>query len=193
MSGADPTTRIDPATMRSSWGVIVIAGVLMVILGILAIGSTVVTTLATAVFLGILLLIAGVAQIASAFSAPSRRDGILQFLIALLYLLAGWQLVARPFFGALAVTLVIGAVLIVVGLARLFSAFTVRPPHWGWLALNGLVTVAIGLFLWAGWPLTGIVALGLFLGIELVISGIEWVIVGFRGRSSAPESRGSAA
>lgn len=180
----------DRRALPVSWGWIVAAGVLMIMLGIVALGSLAGSTRATTFLVGAALLVAAVAQIFGALSAETRGRTALQVLVGLLYLVAGWQLVTEPFFAAVAVTLVIGVILVAAGIARIVTALVARPAHWGWVALGGAVTTLIGALLWAGWPATGAVAIGLFLGIELIISGLGWVVVGLVARR-APVAAGA--
>jgi uncharacterized membrane protein HdeD (DUF308 family) len=54
--------------------------------------------------------------------------------------------------------------------------------HWGRMLFNGVVTLALGVMIWRQWPLSGLYLVGLFLGINLVISGASYISLGLRAR-----------
>jgi uncharacterized membrane protein HdeD (DUF308 family) len=81
-------------------------------------------------------------------------------------------------------TLLIGAFFLVAGLFQLITPFVVSLPDWGWHALNGLITLALGILILAQWPVSGLWVIGLFLGIELVVYGAAWIAVALKLRSA---------
>ena len=63
---------------------------------------------------------------------------------------------------------------IVGGLFQLVGSFIVTSPGWGWQALDGAVTFLLGILLLAQWPVSGLWAIGLFIGIDLILYGCAW-------------------
>lgn len=172
----------DPARLKSRWGWFVAVGILFVVLGLIGLSSLVVTALATAVFLGFLVIIGGVSQFMGAFSAGSWGGGILRALLGLLYLWAGFWLIANPVAGALTITLVLAIVLIINGAIRIVAAIVEKSSGRWLLLLAGILSIVLGTWLWTNWPVSGI-ALGLFVGLELLIAGFTWIMLGFAARS----------
>jgi uncharacterized membrane protein HdeD (DUF308 family) len=61
------------------------------------------------------------------------------------------------------------------GLFQLVSSLVIHLPGWGWHAVNGVITVALGVLVLAQWPVSGLWAIGVFVGIDLVFYGWAWV------------------
>ena len=73
--------------------------------------------------------------------------------------------------------------LLVGGIFRIILALTERFHGRGWVLLNGVVSVLLGVFIWRGWPWSGPVVIGVFVGIELIFNGLHWLMVGLAARS----------
>ena len=65
-------------------------------------------------------------------------------------------------------------------LSSSFSAIS----GWGWVVLNGVISVILGAAIWRQWPLSGLWVIGLFVGIEMLFSGLSWVMLGLAVRSA---------
>lgn len=183
----------DAADLRARWGWFVGIGIVMVILGIVALGNIVDATLVTTVVVGIAMLVGGVLQIVGALTG-SKTVGwrILGFVLGILYLVVGFDLIADPLRGAVAIAWVVGFFLLAGGIIRIITALMDRPDQWGLLVVIGIINIILG-----GWLLTGIPftapAIGLFVGIDLVIGGIFWVILGWNAKSAPSAVPGTAA
>jgi hypothetical protein len=57
-------------------------------------------------------------------------------------------------------------------------------PDWGWHALDGLITLVVGILILAQWPVSGLWVIGLFLGIKLLIYGGAWIAIALSLRSA---------
>ncbi len=53
-----------------------------------------------------------------------------------------------------------------------------RETPWIWVVLSGVVTLALGALIVARWPVSSLFILGLFLGIDLVVAGTSWIVLG---------------
>jgi uncharacterized membrane protein HdeD (DUF308 family) len=158
-------------------------GVVIAILGLVALFNAVDATMVTTIIVGWVLVIAGIASIVGAFTSESGLGWrILQGLLGVLYIVVGLEIVFDPLAGAIALTVVIALMLIIDGFMRLFGAFSERGPGWGWMVALAIVNILLGVWLWTGIPVSG-VAIGIFVGIELLIAGIIWIMVGFSARS----------
>ncbi len=154
-------------------------GVILIILGLVALWNMVDATLVTTVIIGWVLVIAGVMNIVGAFtSSESAGWRILQGVLAILYILVGFNVIADPFAGAIAITVVFGALLIADGIFRIVASFMDGASNSVWMILLGILNILLGLWLWTGIPFSG-VAIGLFVGIELLVAGTAWLVAGF--------------
>jgi uncharacterized membrane protein HdeD (DUF308 family) len=167
--------------------------VISIILGVVALGSVVATTAASAFVLGILVVIAGFAQLVGAFSAGSWGSGIARAVVGILYVIGGWWLITQPLVGAVTLTLIIGVMLVVVGIARLIIALVERLPGWPWWVVGGVASAVLGGLLLAQWPVSGLFAIGLFIGLDLIIAGVSWIVAAILAPAPAEETHVGAA
>jgi len=169
----------------------VIMGIIMVICGILAIGSPFAAGLSVMMFVGIMLAIGGIAQCILAFGAGAFGRGSLIFVVGALTAAVGFYLLNQPLAGLAAITLFLAAYFVVTGIFELISAFQIRPADgWGVMLFNGIVTLLLGIMIWSNFPVSGAWAIGILFGVKLLLSG--WSLI-FIGRSVRVAAKTAAA
>ena len=184
--------RHELSVLSGQWFWYLALGLLQIVLGTVALGAPLMATFATVALLAGLLIAGGAIQILGAFWAR-RWSGFFALLLSgVLYLTVGVLSLDHPDKFAEGLTLMIAAFLVAGGLFRVVAAVSIRFPNWGWLALNGLVTMFLGLFIWRSWPSSGLQVIGLFVGIELIFNGWTWVMLamGLRRLSVKIHSKG---
>jgi uncharacterized membrane protein HdeD (DUF308 family) len=185
---AEPTpfapARIDAETirhelqhLRKEWWWFLLLGVLLVILGIVAIVYPPLYSISSMIVLGFLLVIGGVVTVISSFWAGKWSALFLQLLIGILYLVVGFSLMDSPIESLLVVTLFVAAFFILAGLFRIVVALLLRFPHWGWVLLNGTVTLLLGVIIYRHWPVSSLWALGILIGVDMLFYGWTWIML----------------
>jgi len=174
-----------PAEIIHNWGWFLAFGLGLVLLGILAIVRSVAATVVSMLFFGWLLLIAAGIEIAQAVMVGKWAGLFQHWLSAALFGVLVALIIWRPIVTAEILTLLMGAFFLVAGLFQLVTPFVVSLPEWGWHALNGLITLVLGILILAQWPISGLWVIGLFLGIELIFYGGAWVAVALKLRSGS--------
>jgi uncharacterized membrane protein HdeD (DUF308 family) len=170
----------DTAPLRAKWGWIVALGVVYLLAGLIALGSVVTATVASVLVVGVMMIIAGVAEVFSAFQIKSWGKFLLWVLLGVLYIIAGFVTFENPLLAAAVLTLVLGAALVASGIMRIFLAFSMkRETPWVLVMLSGVITLLLGLLILAHWPVSSLYILGLFLGIDLIMAGVGWIGLGF--------------
>jgi uncharacterized membrane protein HdeD (DUF308 family) len=168
------------APLRAKWGWIVALGVVYVIAGFIALGSIVMATVASVLVVGIMMIVAGVAEVINAFQIKTWGKFLLWALLGVLYIVAGFVTFDNPIFAAVLLTLLLGASLVASGIMRIFLAFSMKAEMpWVWIALSGVITLLLGVLILARWPVNSVYILGLFLGIDLIMAGAGWIGLGF--------------
>lgn len=158
------------------WSWLMTLGIMMLILGSLAIIFPAVTSVSVSLFLGILLLIGGVVRLIHMFRSRNWGDFVLRLIVGLLFLAAGVLLLARPAEGTLTLTLLLAIFFVAQGIASLIGSFVTRHQRgWGWLLLNGIVSLILGALIWAELPSSASWAIGLLLGVFLIFDG--WAMI----------------
>jgi uncharacterized membrane protein HdeD (DUF308 family) len=163
---------------------VVAIGVLLAILGIVALFNVVDATIITTIIIGWLLAFAGVMHVVGAFtSGESLGWRIAQGLLGILYVVVGLNLVFNPLEGTLALTVALAILLVVDGVVRIVASIMDRHDAWVLTLILGLLNILIGIWLWTGFPVSGL-AIGFFAGLQLLIVGIMWIFAGFAARSA---------
>ncbi len=161
--------------LRRNWGWVLALGVALIVLGIVALGAAVLTTVASVIFFGWLLIAAGVLETLEGFWQRAWSGFFLDLLTGLLYLVVGAMIVGNPLVAAETLTLMIAMALIFVGLLRIALSLATHFHHWVWLLINGIISVVLGVMILRGWPETGFWVIGMFIGIDMLFYG--WSLV----------------
>lgn len=182
----------EPAVLRARWTWYFAVGAVFTVLGVIALGNLVATTLVTTLFIGVLLLVGGVAQIVGAIVSGGSLGGrLLGLLLGVLYVLVGYDILGDPLKGAITITIVVALFLFAGGLVRIVGAFTgAGGGHRVLLFATGVINVILGFWLWTGIPVSGL-AIGLFVGIDMVMAGVTWMFMAWTVRQ-LPEGAAGA-
>ena len=156
---------------QTSWKKFMTIGVAMMVLGLLGITAAPFLTMFSMVILGALLLAGGVTQVIHSFWARKWSGLFLSLLSGLLYSVAGLICMTKPSVSAAGLTLVIGSLFIISGGFRVINSVWIRFRRWGIACIHGAVTLGLGLLILSEWPASGIWIIGLFIGIDLFITG----------------------
>lgn len=180
MSAADKNLSSLPPELKRNWVWLLALGVLFIALGTIALSMVVGVTLASMLFLGVLLIIAGLSQILDVFKSKHWRGAVSHALIAVLYIAGGGLIIYDPLLASSLITAALAGVLIVIGVIRLSMAIALREVKgWGWLFLAGLAAIVLGVLILMQWPYSGLWFIGLFVAIELIIAGWTYVFLAF--------------
>src|SRR5271165_3995764 len=187
ISAAFPFGSVGPlAPLRAKWGWIVALGVVYLVAGFIALGSVVSATAAAVWVVGIMMIIAGVTEVINAFQVKTWGRFIFWLLLGVLYIIAGFVAFENTLLTAVWLTLILGAALVASGIMRVFLGFNMRGGSpWVWVVISGLITLLLGIVILAHWPYSGLYALGIILGVDLVFAGAGWIGLGL-GLRNAP-------
>ncbi len=169
--------------MRDNWGWYLALGIALVVLGVICLAYAPAATVATLALFGILVLVGGVVVAFSAIWAGSFWGAILRIAAGVLLVIAGFYMITRPFGSAAVLTIGIALFLIVTGVVQVVGSFIERGRGWGWGVASGVIGALLGILLWVGWPVTGYVAIGIFVGIDILISGISLIVSSLSART----------
>lgn len=175
--------------LRRNWAWFLFLGILLVILGTVAIALSYTTTLLSIFLIGVLLAAAGAAELVSSFWAKEWSGFLISLLGGLLYLVVGGIFLFKPIPAAAILTLLIGTLFLVSGIYKIVYSLWTRFQHWGWVFFSGLISTLLGVLILNDWPEASLWVIGLFVGIDLIVSGWTWIIVALSARNfSLPRS-----
>jgi len=179
--------RHDLAALRGNWFWFVLLGVLLIVLGFAALGAVVVASLATALVIGGLLVAGGATEVLGSFWWTRDWSGFfLHMLSGLLSVVVGLLFLSAPINALLALTLLVACLLTVGGSFKIAAALSYRVPTRGPLLLSGLLDLVMGVLIWAQWPEAALWVIGMFVGINLIFRGVNWIGLGLAIRKLLP-------
>ncbi|PID36172.1 MAG: hypothetical protein CR993_06535 [Rhodobacterales bacterium] len=161
-----------------SWILWMLAGVLSLVGGVLALANPFAATLAAEQLIGWMFLFVGMLTLVSAFADRGWGGRLLAILFGVVMLLLGVGLVANPLAGMLSLTYFAAMVMVVIGILRLVLAFQLGIASARWvLILSAVISLALGVMIFANWPQSATVVLGVFLAVELISNGISLIML----------------
>jgi uncharacterized membrane protein HdeD (DUF308 family) len=195
MAELDPTLadmqRAVANAFSAHWRLFLFQGVVMVILGVLAICAPMAATIAVDIYVGWLFLISGVIGLVALVSTHHVHAFVWSLITAALSIAVGVLLVLRPIQGAITLTLVLTAFFIVEGIfqtALAVASRKVMAGTWVWMLVSGIADLVLAAIIILGLPGTAIWALGLLVGVNLLTAGWAIVVASLRGRGMSHAS-----
>jgi uncharacterized membrane protein HdeD (DUF308 family) len=177
------TLRHELEAIRGQWVWLLTLGIVLIVVGMLAIGAPFIASLATALTIGALLLVGGAAQLVGSFWTRDWSGFFLMFLMGVLYIVVGLLFLEQPISALEALTLLLACALIVSGIFRIVGSLVSRFPQWGWVLVGGVINLLLGILIWRQWPFTGLWVIGLFVGIDMIFNGWTWIMLALRLKS----------
>ena len=175
------------AAVQAHWKAFLAEGIILALLGLAAIIIPPLASLAVTVFLGWMFLISGIAGLALTFWARQLPGFWWSLISAVLAMGAGIILLARPVQGTLTLTIVVGAYFVAEGVATIMYALEHRRElsgRWSWMLVAGLMDIMISFFIIAGLPGSALWAIGLMVGINLLIGGTALIGMALAARNN---------
>jgi uncharacterized membrane protein HdeD (DUF308 family) len=186
---------ISIAVRRHGSTLSILWGVLLIILGVMAIGAPFLAAAAVSVVVAWLIIIAGMVHIALAFHAHGAGSVIWKLLVGVAYLAFGGYMILHPVLSVVSLTLVLASLFVIEGVLNLVLYAKMRPLHGSnWVLIDGIITLLLGLMIYMQWPSSSIWAIGILVGVSMMISGITRIAMTFAVRNAAaPEATRLAA
>jgi len=168
---------------QSSWKWYLALGIILILTGGFAMVFPLGTALGISVFVGILLLISGVAFLINVIA--THDQGLFwRLLLSVLYIGVGLVLVVNPFSGVKTLTLILGIAFLVSGTFKSLIALASRKSQgWGMLLFSGLVSLVLGILILASWPSSSEWVIGLLVGIDLLFAGMTMTMLALAARN----------
>ena len=154
------------------------SGVLLILAGAFACIYFFYSTIVVTYYIGALLLIGCFFFGASAFFARKWTTALFDVLVAALYLVASIVTFRQPLQAAGVLTLVLSIMYIFQGIMRIFASIAIARVSRGWMFLNGLVTLLVGIMVFAQWPSSALWLLGILIGIDMLFGGLTLLLGG---------------
>jgi uncharacterized membrane protein HdeD (DUF308 family) len=172
--------------IRKATGWVIALSIALIVLGALAIFMPGIASAFFTSVMGWIAIISGVVMIVESFQSRPVRGFWLNLVVGILYVIAGIYILSNLGAAVLALTFTFGILFIVEGIFTIIMAFTNRAGHrMSWLvALNGIITLILGIMVLNRWPSSAIWLIGLYVGISLLMSGISLLIAALATRKA---------
>ena len=168
---------LQPDLLKKSKNMLILLGILCLILGVSAISAPLFAGTMLTVLIGAFMLITGVAQMVHSFHLCGHK--VATFLMGLLSLVAGVLIFSKPLLGLAMLTMVLAVYFLMDGIMWIFMSFQMKPQKgWGMGLFNGIITLILGLLIWNQWPLSAVWAIGILLGIRILMAGMTMLFFG---------------
>jgi uncharacterized membrane protein HdeD (DUF308 family) len=174
--------------LHQHWKLYLVEGIVLVILGLIAVLVPPIATLAVTYLFGWLFLVSGILGLVTTFWMRAAPGFWWALISAALGVLVGALLLAQPAQGALTLTFVLVAFFVIEGIATIMFALDHKRElsgRWGFMLVSGIVDLVLAVMIVAGLPSTAAWAIGLLVGINLVFGGTALISMALHARNSA--------
>ena len=180
----DDIRRQMAAAIHAHWKLVLAQGIVMMVLGFLAVAEPNIATIAVGIFVGWLFFIGGIFRAVSVWQSRGMPGFVWSLLTALLAIALGLILIFRPLAGVLTLTMVLIAFFILEGITAIVLAVQHREHlrSWGWVLFSGIVDLLLAFLIWDGWPSSADWAIGLLVGINMLFFGLSLVMTALAAR-----------
>jgi uncharacterized membrane protein HdeD (DUF308 family) len=174
--------------IHEHWKLFLFEGIVLALLGLIAIVVPPIATLAFELIIGWLFLISGIVGLVTSFWMRNAPGFWWSLLSAVVAIAAGLVLLGWPISGTLSLTFVLIAFFLIEGIVTIMYAIDHRSQlssRWGWMLASGVVDLILAGIIFAGLPGSAAWALGLLVGINLVFGGTAMIGMALAARPHA--------
>jgi uncharacterized membrane protein HdeD (DUF308 family) len=161
-------------------------GVLLIVFGVVAVGSPLLAAVAVNVAVAWLIVLAGVVHVILAFRAHGAGSMIWKLLVGVAYVCFGGYLILHPVLGVASLTLLLASLFLIEGILDIILFFKMRSLGGStWVLTDGIVTLLLGLMIYMQWPSSSAWAIGTLVGVSMIFSGVARVMMSLAVRKAA--------
>jgi uncharacterized membrane protein HdeD (DUF308 family) len=175
-----------PAEMvRHASTISILWGVLLIVLGMVAIGAPVIAAVAVNALVAWLIVLAGIVHLMLAFRVHGAGSVLWKLLVGIAYLCFGGYLIVHPLLGVASLTLLLASLFLIEGILDIVLFVKMRPIHGSsWVLIDGIVTLLLGLLIYMQWPSSSAWAIGTLVGVSLIFTGVARVAMSIAVRKA---------
>jgi uncharacterized membrane protein HdeD (DUF308 family) len=164
----------------------IVWGVLLIVLGMAAVGSPFLAAVAVNVAIAWLIVLAGAVHVILAFRAHGAGSMIWKLLVGVAYVCFGVYLILHPVLAVASLTLVLASLFLIEGVLDIVLFVKMRSMGGSsWVLLDGIVTLLLGAMIYMQWPSSSAWAIGTLVGVSMIISGVTRVMMSLAVRKAA--------
>jgi uncharacterized membrane protein HdeD (DUF308 family) len=162
-----------PSGKRLRW-----LGIAMLVLGVIAVLAPAVAGTWVVYIIGAVLLVTGITQLYSGFNAEGWSAKTIPLILGVITTLAGIGVLGNPILGLGTLTLLLVIFFGAEGLWKIIASLRYRPAEgWLWLLASGAISLILALMIWNQWPVSGLWAVGILVGVNLITTGLSLIVL----------------
>ncbi len=175
-------------TQKNHWGWLMTLGACLIVIGCSAILFPTFSTITAKIAIGWILLISGIITILSVFSRRIQGEKFFNFVLGVLYIAAGVWLAFFPLKGILPLTIFLAIFFMIEGVLEIsYSSSLNADEGRGYILFSGLVSLIVGILIFAGLPASAAWALGLLVGVNLISTGWAFISIALNLKENTRE------
>jgi len=179
--------------VRHASTISVLWGVLLIVFGVMAVGSPFLAAVAVSVVVAWLIVLAGIVHLMLAFRVHGAGSMIWKVLVGIAYLCFGIYLILHPVLGVASLTLLLASLFLIEGILNIVLYVNMRPIHGSsWMLIDGIITLLLGLMIYMQWPSSSAWAIGTLVGISMIFSGVARVMMSLAVRKATGQMSSSS-
>ena len=164
---------------------LMIVGVVLMVCGVVAIVMPALAGTAVVMVIGVLLLLTGVVQFVHGLRMHSLLHKLMPMVLGVITTICGIAVLAHPFFGMSVLALILAVFFFLEGAWKMLAAFSYRSARgWPTMFASGALAVVLGFLILQQWPLSGLWAVGILVGVDLLITGASMLVLGVTMRKA---------
>lgn len=178
MSNLDTGIVPEMTVLQRHKGWLMCIGIILFVLGCIGLSMEFLLTVVSMYFFAALLIVSGVSHLADAFKYKRVKGALWQVLIAIFYIAAGIIVLKDPLLASAVLTALLAWLLIFIGGSRIGMAFYLKGTNgWGWILFAGIASLILGILILLQWPVSALWVIGMFIAIDLIISGWTYILL----------------
>ena len=175
-------------SLRAHWKFFLVEGIVLVILGLIAVGVPPLATVTVEILIGWLILLSGVLGLVMTFQTRGSPGFGWSLLSAILGILVGIALLIWPLSGVFSLTLMLTVFLALEGIVSIMYSLAhrrERSSRWELMLVSGIIDLILAGLILAGLPGTAAWAIGLIVGVNLFFGGVALIAMALQARGGA--------
>jgi uncharacterized membrane protein HdeD (DUF308 family) len=161
----------------------IVWAIVIILFGFLAIALPLATSLGVVIVVAWLILLAGGFQLIHAFQSKGIGSTIWKVVVAILYVIVGIYFLLNPLLGVASFTLALAIFFVAEGVLDLVIYFQNRTAGGaGWILLNGIITLILGIMVWRQWPSSSLWLIGTLVGFSMIMTGTARLMISLAAR-----------
>ncbi|MGC1181621.1 HdeD family acid-resistance protein [Legionella sp.] len=170
--------------LQRNWGWLLGLGIVLLIMGTIGLGMDIALTIVSMYFFAALLMISGISHFADAFRYKQWKGAVWQIFVAILYLIATAIILYDPLLASTVITALLAWTLIILGTTRIAMAWSLKDNSSRWILFSGITSLLLGILILLHWPSSGLWVIGMFIAIDMIVSGWTYIFTAIALRSA---------